>query len=258
MLAAVGAFAAMTLTAGCSLAYREGVSDRPRSAGTARDSVNEAAPDPGAETPPRVVHIVERGQTLFRIAAAYGVELDALMRANGIDDPTTLEVGTELTVPGATRVVAVPPSFAPAPPASPGVDPRSESTATYAWPLTGEILSRFGDRRGSRRHRGVDIRGERGAAVLASRAGTVVLSAETGGGYGRTVVLDHGDGYRSLYAHNDELLVRAGQAVEAGTPVARVGKTGNATTEHLHFEIRKGNDPVDPLPFLEGVLEARR
>ena len=74
-------------------------------------------------------------------------------------------------------------------------------------------------------------------------------------GYGNTVILDHGEGFQSLYAHNSRLLVRAGDEVSRGEPIAVVGKSGNATGEHCHFEIRKDRVPVDPLPYLS--LERR-
>jgi murein DD-endopeptidase MepM/ murein hydrolase activator NlpD len=77
-------------------------------------------------------------------------------------------------------------------------------------------------------------------------------------GYGKTVILDHGDGLRSLYAHNAKLLVRVGQSVERGQPVALLGRTGNATADHCHFEIRRGDRRLDPLLFLLPSLEAQR
>jgi murein DD-endopeptidase MepM/ murein hydrolase activator NlpD len=77
-------------------------------------------------------------------------------------------------------------------------------------------------------------------------------------GYGKTVILDHGDGYSSLYAHNAKLLVRVGQHVDQGMPVALLGSTGNATAEHCHFEIRRNERRLDPLLFLVPALEAQR
>ena len=85
--------------------------------------------------------------------------------------------------------------------------------------------------------------------MLAVRSGRVLYSSSMRD-YGRTVILDHGDGLRSLYAHNSKLLVQKGQQVYRGQAIARVGRTGNATTEHCHFEIRRDEVPVDPLPYL--------
>ncbi|MDX1389393.1 MAG: LysM peptidoglycan-binding domain-containing M23 family metallopeptidase [Acidobacteriota bacterium] len=205
--------------------------------------------------PDEVFHVVEPGQTLWRIARAYGVPLDELARVNGIEDATELEVGRMLVVPGATEKLEIAPYPAPLP-GSPGATAtptvRLPVGASFVWPLGGEILSYYGDPRRNRRHKGVDIRGKRGQAVVAAGAGRVVYSGDTMRGYGKTVILDHGDGVQSLYAHNHRLLVRVGQFVEQGEQIATVGRTGNATTEHCHFEIRKDRVPVNPLPHLQG------
>ncbi len=160
--------------------------------------------------------------------------------------------------PEVWRPPGLPPAPAPRPAApAPAVPPPQEppgslveEEASFAWPLRGEILSRYGAPRGGRRHAGVDIRGRRGEPVLAAAAGTVVFSG-TLRGYGRTVILSHGDGYETLYAHNADLLVGPGDEVVRGQPVATVGRTGNATTEHCHFEIQVNGAAVDPLTFLE-------
>ena len=86
----------------------------------------------------------------------------------------------------------------------------------------------------------------------------IVYSDDDMRGYGKTVILDHGDGVTTLYAHNSELLVRQGQHVRPGEHIARIGRTGNASTEHCHFEIRRDEAPLDPLRFLVPEVEARR
>jgi murein DD-endopeptidase MepM/ murein hydrolase activator NlpD len=127
----------------------------------------------------------------------------------------------------------------------------------FGWPVSGgAILSHFDDPRRHHRHRGLDIRGVSGQEIVASRAGRVVYSGNTLKGYGNMIILDHGDGIQTLYAHGEALLVEVGEQVEKGQPIARIGRTGNATTEHCHFEIRKDKLPVDPLPFLTTVAQA--
>jgi murein DD-endopeptidase MepM/ murein hydrolase activator NlpD len=200
-----------------------------------------------------VYHIVRPGQTLWRIARAYGVSMEELARANGIDDPTRVETGRPLYVPGATEVLNVPAYPAPPPPAA---LPQSV-TGEWRWPVVhGKILSYFGAPRRNHKHAGIDIDGRRGQKVLASRAGLVSYSGNTMRGYGNTVVIDHGDGFHSLYAHNDRLLVKVGQRVERGQPIALVGRTGNASGDHCHFEIRREAVPVDPLLYLMPPREA--
>jgi len=210
-----------------------------------------------------VHHVVQPGQTLWRIARTYGMTPEQLARANGIEDPTRISAGAVLFVPGASRTLEVPPL--PVPPGR--ADGTAElprhgpaaSSADWIWPVErARILSYFGARRRGHAHGGIDVGGEAGEPVLASRSGRVVYSGSGMRGYGKTVIIDHGDGLRSLYAHNTKLLVRAGQHVEQGTPVALLGRTGNATTEHCHFEIRRGDRPLDPLLFLLPPLEAQR
>lgn len=95
------------------------------------------------------------------------------------------------------------------------------------------------------RHAGVDLAAEEGEDIPAA-AGGVVVRAGARGGYGDAVEIDHGGGVTTLYAHASELLVREGEEVSPGQPIARVGQTGRATGSHLHFELRKGGQPVDP------------
>ncbi len=143
-----------------------------------------------------------------------------------------------------------------APGVSIGVDsPRPRMTTetapvNFVWPLQGEILSRFGAPRSHGHHQGIDIRGSRGEDVIAARSGRVVYSGGGLRGYGKTIILDHGKGLRTLYAHNSELLVRKGQKVRQGDVIARVGRSGRATTDHCHFEIRANRKTVDPLAYL--------
>jgi murein DD-endopeptidase MepM/ murein hydrolase activator NlpD len=124
-------------------------------------------------------------------------------------------------------------------------------------PLSGPVSSPFGWRidplNGSTRfHAGVDIAAEYGAPVVAAQAGYVVYSGEYGG-YGEVVVLDHGRTLYTLYGHNSERLVEAGQYVVPGQIIARVGATGRATGPHLHFEVHYNRQYVDPLVYLGGA-----
>jgi len=101
-------------------------------------------------------------------------------------------------------------------------------------------------------HSGLDLKATPGAKIKASRSGRVLYSGSGFRGYGNVVILDHGDGFLTIYAHNLKNLVHEDERVEAGATIALVGQTGNATSPHLHFEIRSGDRPVDPLRFLGG------
>lgn len=205
------------------------------------------AETPQVARPAGVVHTVAAGQTLWRIARAYDVPLPELARANGIADPTRVTAGQSLFVPGARRVVDVPPY-------SPGsVASRPVPEGTWLWPVAdGRVVSEFGVPRRSHRHAGIDIAGADGEAVHAARAGVVVHSGTGLRGYGNTVILDHGAGLQTLYAHNSDVDVRVGELVAAGQVIARLGHSGNASTTHCHFEIRRGSEVLDPLPLLTG------
>jgi murein DD-endopeptidase MepM/ murein hydrolase activator NlpD len=206
-----------------------------------------------------VVHVVRPGQNIYRIAKAYGLEPGDLMRTNGIDDPRTLAVGQELFVPGATRVLDVEPAPGfvgtpdPAPTVPARVDPSAASRArgeapSFAWPLRGVLYGRYG-KRGTRHHDGIDIAAPQGTPVTAAADGEV-LFVGVQSGYGKVVILRHGGGLVTVYAHNSEVLVREGDRVRQGDVVAKVGQTGRTTGPHLHFEVRDGVKPRNPLLYL--------
>jgi murein DD-endopeptidase MepM/ murein hydrolase activator NlpD len=124
----------------------------------------------------------------------------------------------------------------------------SESPSGFIWPLNGPVTSYYGPRWG-RMHTGIDIDGFTGQPIAASAAGTVSL-ASYNGGYGNAVVVDHGGGVSTLYAHMSVIHVSVGEQVEAGRTVGEVGATGNVTGDHLHFEVRVNGSPQDPMGYL--------
>jgi len=226
----------------------------------AQPSAPAAEVEEGTDTA-GVVHVVRRGQTLYRIARTYGVDPGDLMRTNGIADPRTLEVGQELFVPGATRVLEVPDTpGAPLPASTEPPAPRparaevghdeapGSARAVLAWPLRGVLYGRFGARGGAH-HDGIDIAAPEGSPVQAAADGTVIFVGKQSG-YGNVVILRHEHGLVTVYAHNSAALVREGEHVTRGQQVARVGQTGRTTGPHLHFEVRDGVRPKNPLLYL--------
>jgi murein DD-endopeptidase MepM/ murein hydrolase activator NlpD len=123
-----------------------------------------------------------------------------------------------------------------------------ESAKGFIWPLNGRVTSPYGPRWG-RMHTGIDIDGVTGQAIVASKAGRVILASYYSG-YGNTVIVDHGGGVSTLYAHMSRYAVSKGAVVEQGQTVGSVGCTGSCTGDHLHFEVRIDGDPVDPMPYL--------
>jgi len=134
-------------------------------------------------------------------------------------------------------------------PATTSPSPTAPSSgATLAWPVSGPVTSGFGPRWG-RMHEGIDIAVGTGTPVGAAAAGTVIHAGWLGG-YGNLVVIDHGGGLSTAYAHNSSLVVGEGTAVSAGTVVALSGNTGNSSGPHVHFEVRMNGAAVDPLRYL--------
>lgn len=128
------------------------------------------------------------------------------------------------------------------------VPPTSSSGATLSWPVSGPVTSGFGPRWG-RMHEGIDIAVATGTPVNAAAAGTVIYVGWLGG-YGNLVVIDHGNGLSTAYAHNSSLAVGEGSAVGAGATIAFSGNTGNSSGPHVHFEVRVHGAAVDPLGYL--------
>lgn len=134
-------------------------------------------------------------------------------------------------------------------PAGPPPDVGSPSASGFVWPINGAVTSGFGPRWG-RMHEGIDIDGYSGQPIAASKSGRVISTGDAGDGYGTKVVIDHGGGYTTLYAHMSSLGTSNGAAVGQGQVIGAVGCTGSCTGDHLHFEVRVNGSPQNPLSYL--------
>jgi len=134
------------------------------------------------------------------------------------------------------------------------LDPHLRNFPTM-WPINGQISSPFGWRRnpfgggGSEFHGGIDLRSPTGTPIRAAGGGTVIFNGWQGG-YGNTIILCHGNGYTTLYAHNSVNLANVGQRVERGDIIARVGTTGRVTGAHVHYEVQLNGERINPRPFM--------
>lgn len=192
-----------------------------------------------------VFHKVSKDENLEKIAKLYNVDVDQIKKYN--EELKELKVGMLIFIPGGKLPEEKQPS-------RPRWLASRGSSQRFIWPLEGVVNSHFGWRRDplSRRrefHSGIDIEGGTGDFIRASRAGKVVYAGWQAG-YGLLIVLDHGDGWETYYAHCSRINVRVGQYVRQGEIIGRVGSTGRTTGSHLHFEIRNNGRPVNPLYYL--------
>lgn len=193
---------------------------------------------------PRVqrTHVVAAGDTLWQIARTYQVSVESIQSANSLADPTRLQIGQNLVIPaigGGDDVVAVP-----------AVSRAAEQVLSLSMPVQGRVTSHFGPRWG-RMHNGMDIAAPTGTPFFAAAAGTVTYSGWAGT-YGQLVIIDHGNGLETRYAHASRLYVRVGDQVQRGQRIGLVGSTGESTGPHLHFEVRVDGEPQDPARWLAG------
>jgi murein DD-endopeptidase MepM/ murein hydrolase activator NlpD len=221
--------------------------------------------------PAGLMHVVARGQTLFRISEAYRVPVAAILEANRLKLKTRLQVGQRLFIPGAKRPVRVraarpltghereglEQSLRESPPAEPQADvptTRLKTDAALLWPILGPLNSPYGPRRG-RLHAGIDIGSPQYQEVVAAADGEVIYAGESRGPLGQAVILEHAEGLRTVYAHLSVIVAEEGETVRQGQPIGGVGSTGRSSGPHLHFEVRLNGARVDPLAYLPATID---
>lgn len=191
-----------------------------------------------------VYYQVQEGDTLEAVAKKFKADPQAIAayHLNRLSPPYTLTSGQWLVIPGGEKPYVprrVHQYTGPIP------ADASKGTGTFGWPVSGRITQIFWNL-----HRAVDIGAPAGTPVVAADSGFVIYAGWDDSGYGNLIILDHGNGYVTLYAHLSEMLVSAGQSVAKGTRIGSVGSTGNSTGPHLHFEIRYRDVQRNPLGFL--------
>lgn len=195
-----------------------------------------------------VSHKVEKGETVYSIAKKFSAEAQAIVDFpfnTFVNDETfALAVGQILIIPDGT-----PPKEAPAPSAFARLTPDAgtiTASGVFIWPASGRISQGF-----VWYHKGIDIANKSGADILAADSGRIVVAGWPDNvGYGNRVIIDHGNGYTTLYAHLSQVSVVSGQTVARGDRIGKMGSTGRSTGTHLHIEIRQNGVPLNPLDFL--------
>jgi murein DD-endopeptidase MepM/ murein hydrolase activator NlpD len=234
------------------------------------------------------VHFVNRGDTLASVARQNHVSVAELAKANHLEPSAKLKLGMKLTVPVKSPLLksaaaAAPMAFvqpgtaaAPAPKLAAATAPQqsarlaqatanveAETTAktseatgalpTFRWPVRGKVITSYGAKTNGKANDGINLAVPEGTPVKAAEDGLVAYAGNELKGYGNLVLVRHANGYVTAYAHASEVLVKRGDTIKRGQVIAKSGQSGEVASPQLHFEIRKGSTPVDPLQFLNGA-----
>ena len=209
--------------------------------------------------PKKGYHLVKTKESIHRIAKMYDISVFDILDYNNLS--------TYKLEPG-LKIVLVAGKIKPAEVSKPTIEPTKPKTTKtgkpipthptitkpktkLALPLNGTVTSEFGLRNG-RPHKGIDIAADKGNPIHAALNGKVVYSG-TQRGYGNVIILEHDDYIMTVYAHNETNLVRLGETINKGQPIATVGQTGTATGPHLHFEYRVKGKAINPREVLPGL-----
>jgi murein DD-endopeptidase MepM/ murein hydrolase activator NlpD len=185
---------------------------------------------------PGIYHRIQRGETLWRISKKYNVDLEEISRINHISDATSIDVGRVLFIPQPTNQM-----------------PLSEtpySSDEFIWPITGRVIASFGEIINNLKNKGINIQPSGNSDIVATRSGRVVFYVDNFKGFGKTVIIDHNDGFLSVYARNSQVFIKVGDMIKKGDLIAKAGSAGRDKNIYLHFEIRKGSIAQNPIFYL--------
>jgi murein DD-endopeptidase MepM/ murein hydrolase activator NlpD len=251
------------------------------------------APATRAAAMPSSVHVAAHGDTLMNISRRNHISVQELARANNLPVTAQLKIGDRITVPSSSKTLAVAqttrPAVAAAAPqpqpvaAKPVVTAAAEpvqkarmatetkeieqahakssvktaeatnALPTFRWPVRGRVIAGYGAKTNGKQNDGINVAVPEGTPVKAAEDGVVAYAGNELKGYGNLVLVRHANGYVTAYAHASELEVKRGDTIKRGQVIAKSGQSGDVGSPQLHFEIRKGSSPVDPLQFLNGA-----
>jgi murein DD-endopeptidase MepM/ murein hydrolase activator NlpD len=194
-----------------------------------------------------IYYAVQAGDTVEKIAKNFQVESEAIVtfELNALEEPYTLTPGQMLVVPGGRKKVVRLTNYYPMTKVGSAPAGAAKGSGRFAWPAQGYLSQAFWSG-----HPAIDIAGRTGVPILAADSGYVVLSGRDTWGYGNQVVIDHGNGFLTRYAHLQTILVQAGQSVQKNQKIGTMGSTGRSTGPHLHFEVIQSGVRRNPLGFL--------
>jgi murein DD-endopeptidase MepM/ murein hydrolase activator NlpD len=272
-----------SLTPGQKLYLPGAAGARKPLATSAPEETASAAPEAAADW--TASYTVKRGDSLYALARQHNIKLADLQRYNGITNVRRVKPGMVLKLPaGSVPTAATEPSYSPPPVARSGEAPaqpkilngagEEERVAKLAppgvasdagaggsgsvagstklrWPVAGKVIGPFGPRPDGTHNDGLNLAAPMGTDVHAAESGIVAYAGDELKGYGNLVLLRHDNGWVTAYAHADELLVKRNDRVKRGQVIAKAGRTGQVDQPQVHFELRQGQKPVDPTPYME-------
>lgn len=186
---------------------------------------------------PGIYHCVEKGQTLWRISKIYNVDLEELVRVNRIPDASSIELGRLIFIPHRQKQQTPP--------------YKSTLFEDFIWPARGKVIASFGQNFNNMLNKGINIQTSGASDVVASRSGKVIFYTANLKGFGKTIIIDHGDGFSTVYTRNSQVFVKVGDNVQQKTVIAKIDSSGNRDKNaYLHFQIRKGHLAQNPYFYL--------
>jgi hypothetical protein len=185
---------------------------------------------PKIEDVPGFYHRVEKGQTLWRISRMYNLDLKEIVKINRISDAASIEVGQSVFIPQQKKE----------PPKE--LAPRED----FIWPIRGKVISGFGQIFNHMVNKGLNIKPLKAQDVVAARSGKIVFYSPDFAGFGQTIIIDHGDEFRTVYAVSSEVFIKIGDHIKKGDSIAKT----KGADDYLHFEIRKAHKPENPYFYL--------
>jgi len=188
---------------------------------------------------PGTLHVIQNGETLWRISKKYNIDLEDILKANKISDSSNISTGQTIVIPKSGKKELAPTTnFGP-----------KETESDFIWPTKGKITTSFKQKNDGVFSKGIDIQTDSSKDVVASRDGNVSFAGVLTG-YGKTIIIDHKDEYSTVYSGNGAIFVKNGDAVTQGFLIAKTGDPLKRGISALHFEIRKKHKPQNPLFYL--------
>ncbi|MFA5286938.1 MAG: LysM peptidoglycan-binding domain-containing M23 family metallopeptidase [Candidatus Omnitrophota bacterium] len=185
---------------------------------------------------PGIYHSVVKGETLWRISKMYDTDLEELVKVNRITDSTVIETGQRIFIPNRSN-------------AKPAYEKYADND-DFIWPSKGRVVGSFGQVVNNMINKGINIAPYGSRDIIASRSGRVVFLSNNFAGLGKTIILDHGDGFFTVYSLSSEVFVKPGDTIKQGTVIARLSPSGEGKNGYLHFQVRKGHLPQNPIFYL--------